>query len=265
MASQTIKAKSGIRPIRSIIPYLLAASSFICAALVGYELMTNQEKSQTAYIAGLVAAATGVASALYQRSREIETDRQSAELVGLQVENQKLIAELKQTLTGGDSFAVVYFPVIEGKRMMTIRNFGDNPLTDIRITIMKFEPLKHIDGLIYPTLPPRAVEPVKPVTLQFDKRFPLQIDFTTLNNSWSQTLICAKANEEIVFALTVWKFDVDERGNLTRVTLHEEVHPKFPRDSNGDVDWSVGKVDLSGAQPVLESREEMLSKQLGMG
>jgi hypothetical protein len=248
-------------------PYVLAVLSLACGATLANAVRTSHENSLAAYIAGLIAVATTFAAAVYQRVREIESDRQDSELLRLQLQNRRLVAELKQNLTGGSSFAVIYFPVVDGKRMMAIRHFGENPLTNIRITVIRFPP-KHsvevIDRFIYPTLPPGAVETIKPVSLQFDKRLPFQIDFQTLNDFWSETVICSKANDEIVFAIRVWRPGLDEKGGWPRI-LKEQVHPKFPRDDKGRVDWSVGTMEIRDSVPLAESDEVRLDKKLGVG
>lgn len=242
--------------VRSTVPYVLYAVSLVSAALIAYELFISQEHQLIAYIAGLTATVTTFASAVYQHRRDIEADRQNAEIMRLQ-------EELNRSMTGGDSFAAMYFGWINGKSMLIIRHFGVYPLTTIRINIVTPQ-LKHLDAFVYPTLPPDAVEPIKPFPLDTDDRLALQINFSTLTNSWYETLLCAKVQGELVFAIRVWKLRFVE-GFAEKVMLHEEVNPRFPRDSSGEVDWSFGgaTIDTSNSQLVVESEEQRLRKLLG--
>ncbi len=252
------------KKIRSVVPYALGLSSLACAAVIGNFLRHDHDKTNGAYIAGLTSALVTFAAAIYARYRETETDKQAEKLMALESENKRLIERIGGNLTGGDSFAAIYYPVVNGKHVMTIRHFGDNPLNTIRISVLIGMPPRPVDGFVYPSLPPKAVEKIKPVTLNVEHRIAMQISFETLNNSWNETIVCANVAGELLFGLNVWRFKTDENGLFTREILFEDVHPRYPRDVAGNIDWSFGTIDISGSTPTTETQEEMLSRQLQM-
>jgi hypothetical protein len=62
-------------------------------------------------------------------------------------ENRGLLEKLRDVTAGGDGFAAIYFPYVDGKHWMTIRHFPpSNPkeepstLRNIRITVASFDP-----------------------------------------------------------------------------------------------------------------------------
>jgi hypothetical protein len=65
----------------------------------------------------------------------------------------------------------------------------------------------------------------------------------------------AKSGDDIVFALQARTLDK---------ILREEIHPKFPLDENGQVDWSVGPpIDISDLKSD-GTVGEGISRSLGM-
>lgn len=254
------------KAVRSAIPYLLGVSSLICAAIIGNYLREGHDNKNGAYIAGLASALITFLGAIYARLREIETDKQNEKLLPLQAQNRELIGRLDTTLTGGDSFAAVYYPLLEGKRLMTIRHFGNQPLTNIRISVIAAAPVRVIDGLVYPSLPPGAIEPIKPVNFNVNTRIALQINFATLYSSWGQNLVCSNVGGELLFALRVWRFGPAKKDGIgTMEVLFEEVHPRYPRDGHGEVDWSFGNsIDIAGSNSPTEPLENMTRRSLQM-
>jgi hypothetical protein len=259
-----LRATRWRKAVESAIPYILGAGSLVCAAVIGNFLRHDKDKTNGAYIAGLASAVVTFLGAVYARYSEIKADKQAETLLALQAENKGLIEKLGMTLTGGNSFAAVYYPVVEGKRVMTIRHFGIEPLTNIRISVIAGMPPKPIDGLIYPSLPPKAIEKIKPVTFNVHHRIAMQISFETLNKSWHETVVCSDVDGELLFALNVWRLQWNEDGTGKRDILFEEVHPRYPRGDDGNVDWSLGMVDISGSTLSTETPEETLSRQLQM-
>jgi hypothetical protein len=185
-------------------------------------------------------------------------------VIALQSENQKLIEKINTNLTGGNSFAAIYYPIVKGKRVMTIRHFGDDPLTMIRISVITGIPPRAVDGLVYPSLPPKAIEKIKPVSFNVEQRIAFQVSFETLNNSWNESVVCSNVAGELLFGLNVWRFKTGEDGISTREILFEDIHPRYPRDEHGNVDWSMGTIDISGATIPTDTPEESISRELQM-
>jgi hypothetical protein len=235
-----------------------------CAAAVVAAFLIEQEREHTGWALGIasVAAITTLLSAISQHFRERETSRLGGRLTKLIEENSRLSKAIRSDVTGGDSFAMAYFPEKDGKHWLALRHFGNETLRDIRIKVDRFFPDQMMDAFVYPSLLPNAVEMLKPYEFRADE-VTLQVSFHAPNGWWAETVKGVRKGGELIFALQAWRLD-SSGTTLTRATLHEDVHPSFPRQPDGRVDWSVGTLDVSKLTPSIESAEDLRLRGLGM-
>ena len=173
--------------------------------------------------------------------------------------------DIHDDLTGGDSFAMAYFPVRDGQHWLNLRHFGKNALRDIHVQVLLItstqSPPKVVDVFSYPSLPLGQIEAVKPVTFTGD-RLAFQIIFTAANIAWNETVKAVRKDGILIFALQTWRM-VPEGPKI--IVLREDVHPSFPRLPNGSVDWSFGTIEAAPAnESANESADEMILRNLGM-
>jgi hypothetical protein len=194
-----------------------------------------------------VAAVMALLVAISQHLRERKASRENVRLTNL------LIGKI----TGGDSFAMAYFPFKDGKYWLAVRHFGNETLHDIRVEAVGGDPPKVLDTFIYPSLPPNSIELVHPIEFRGDS-FGFQVSFNAPNGFWAEAVKVVRVEDQLVFALQAWRLIPNTN---IRMILREEVHPKFPVP----VDWSLGRpVDLSQLIPSKETPEQMISRSLGM-
>jgi hypothetical protein len=235
--------------------YLLASVSFATAAVTAIAVALEREHSNWALLAALAAAVATLVSAINQHSREKLIDKL----------NKEQWIETKGNLVGGDSFAVVYFPERAGTYWMMIRHFGQYQLKDIRISCINPADSNReiIRAFVYPSLFGHAIETIRPVAFNGD-RFGFQITFEAPNGRWYETVKAARVNQRLVFAVRVWKIKDNETGIPDFDELFTDVHEDFPRESNGEVDWSFGTICIDGLQPDPETSEDGIRRELGM-
>lgn len=245
------------RSFQSALAYGLPLIALAAAIVLAYTALHKElEHSRLAFGAAVVAAVSSLLTAIGQHRREVTIDGLNEEIRKREEKILALTNTVNNNLTGGNSFAMVYFPVREGKRSMVIRHFGESPLRDIHIDVLTFLPeMKLLDRFVYPSLHPNAIEMIKPIEIDMGRSFCFQVSFSTANGSWFEIVKGVRSDDDIVFAL---------RARTLDKILHTEIHPKFPRDENGEVDWSVGTVDISDAEPVKETVDESISRSLGM-
>jgi hypothetical protein len=249
--------------LRRSVAYGLPVLAFVAAGAAAYLISRDQEHSVWALGVAAFAAATTLLTAISQHLQERETSRLTDRLTNLAQENARLSGAIHDELIGGDSFAMAYFPKKNGQHWMALRHFGKQTLRDIRIVIQSFNPApKHVANFAYPNLLPNSIETVRPFEFRDDK-VAIQISFQAPNGWWAETVKAVRKDGELIFALRVWRPSTD--GTLQFITLHEDVHSNYPRESNGQVDWSVGTVDVSELGfPSNDTPEDLTRRGLGM-
>jgi hypothetical protein len=264
--TSTVK-KNDRTGLERVFSYGIPIAAFLASVVVGVSLALEKERSWWALAAAVVAAVATLYAAVAQHQREIKIDRLNENLKTLEEENTRLLEKVRRDITGGDSFAVAYFPFVDGAHWMTLRHFGTNTLREIRIDVSSFdgtriEPPKHVLSLVYPSLLPNSVERVRPFQFKGDK-FILQIDFRSSNGWWAETVKAVRVENELVFAFRAWNMRPG-KPFAENVTLHQDVDSRFPRDGEDRVDWSVGppiSFDPSKVEVFTSEKSEELTRK----
>lgn len=250
----------------SLVGYGLPILACIAAIVAAFLISREKEHTQWAFGIAVVVAITTLLAAISQHLRERETSHLTERLRKMAEENVRLIKALRGEFTGGDSFAMAYFPIKDGKHWFTLRHFGNETLRDIRIDVARFDPHQLLDTFVYPSLLPRAIEMVKPFEFKVDN-IALQVSFHAPNGWWAETVKCVMTEGELVFALQAWRLNWID-GISEPIILHEDVHPRFPRQPNGTVDFSLYKLDAADVLSKLvrstETADDSLLRSLGM-
>jgi hypothetical protein len=87
-----------------------------------------------------------------------------------------------------------------------------------------------------------------------------------------ETVKAVTVGGRLVFAIRVWKIgntfaDHPTFGKVPNIEyLHTDVDDDYPREPNGDIDWSLPgpAIDISNAQVFTEPVEDMIRGDLGM-
>lgn len=162
------------------------------------------------------------------------------------------IAELNKkiaaSLTGGDGFCQVLFgEMIKGSYGMVVENNGDYPMYDVSIRVTDADVIHRTlhDGeqedLFRKILEDSAVVQVGTVPAHQTQMRPsgfelfkdssnFSIFISARNGTFTQITKRRKVSGEFVRAVRITR---DQDGKI----LHEQVDPKFPRNSKGQVDW----------------------------
>jgi len=168
-------------------------------------------------------------------------------------------------ISGGDAFAAVFFPEIDGKHWIVLRNFGSHALRHLRVMAapVASSPQPPIFQFVCPSLPPREIDKVAPIEFRADEGG-FQVNFNGENGFWGEAVKFRRIGGSLRFAIKVWKLGKgDQIGQI--LTLYLDAHPEYPREHDGTLDMSFGPpIDLSTSTPSTESPEEGIKRSLGM-
>jgi hypothetical protein len=240
--------------------YALPIAAFVSAVVAAVLVRFGKDHTSPALGVTVVTALVTLLSAVAQHFRERDLDKKSAQLEYYAKENLDKALEMQKVQTGGDSFALAYFPFFEDKYWLALKHFGAYPLGDLRLDVVAFhvtgqmpEP-KLVDRFVYPSLPPSANEVVKPINFG-PGPVALQISFRAANGWWAQTVKAVWLEGRLRFAYKTWHH-VQKDGVVLVVDgvviaedLYEEVDPLYPREPDGTVDWSFGAMSIGEADP----------------
>ena len=243
------------------LPLLAFAGAVVTAFLISHDAEHGQSARNVAVAIAIIALLT----ALFQHFRDVEGDRQAKLLEKLSKENVELNKALQSMITGGNSFLMAYFPLVDGKHWLTFRHFGEEPLDDIRVEVTAFDPHRTLAAFVYPSMLAGTTERLRPFVFNVQGRGALQVSFQALNGWWAETVIFMRNGGELLFALRAWRIAWKGDGTSERTILREEVHPRFPRGPSGEIDWSVAKpIESSNLMVSTEPVEASISRNLGM-
>ena len=186
-----------------------------------------------AFGGAIMAAFSTMASAVRQadfRDKLVDANEKIAEQA----------VEIKNIVTGGDSFAYIFFPKNYTSIIIVIPE-GDYPLYDLSIEIIDEDLISPSDyrsgrlNFFVGTIAPSRVSRGRVLHWQGldgqSKNF--NITFSARNGYWTQLIKCRLIDGEWSYALKVEK-QVDHE---KIILLHERIDQNFPKNVLGNIDW----------------------------
>ncbi len=193
--------------------------------------------------------ALGAAGAVVGAMQANKSEKQRADFEHALREKAETIAdlqtELRQTMTGGDTFCYAHLDIDTG--LLTVISVGDYPLYGLQLRLVNLdEPipmtLESLNKNVVQMgdLPPRTVNSIQLRVSAPSGSVRWNLFFGARNGHWNQALRLRKIDGVWESAIRVVKFTIPDEtaaeNNSQQTILLEKISQKFPR-TNGTVNW----------------------------